>query len=226
MKTKMRFKLNIRTKMLVYLLIIPSVVFLMAAFILLNKFRYSYRENIISILENQSELQAKSLVNSCQIHVNQINNGIITFQSTNEYNIDGQKDILYEFLHATINNNPSVISIWADLEMSYLYDNPTILFGRERQVMKREINGIEFEKQFFDTISEDAGSDYYRMKVDGQGLIADFTFITGIEDNTDYYSFIYTAPLKKNNKIVGGIGAEIKIEDTFLKKEYDNCMIN
>ncbi|HSH51823.1 MAG TPA: cache domain-containing protein, partial [Bacteroidales bacterium] len=208
----MKIKMNLKTKMLVYILAVSSIIYALALGYV------SLKLNSISI-NNAKELTdtyAREYANHVKADLNVDMNmaRALADVSKGYKNIDPQnrKEIHKEMLLHLIQENSNFLSTWYNWELSALWPDWDKPHGRLRLTYYRMGGQILYKEEILDTVPGFTRGAYYDIMDKKIEYVMDPYFFAYQQGEDEILETSVTVPILDDNKAVGMAGFDLPLQ--------------
>ncbi|MDA3779799.1 MAG: hypothetical protein PF487_06225 [Bacteroidales bacterium] len=205
----MKLKMNIKSKMLLYILIVSSLIYITA----LGYVSLKLNEIALNDAHKLADSYAGEYANYTKANLNvDIDMARATAQAFQGYmNIkeNDRNKIYKEILENLIKENPNFLSTWITWELGAVYPEWNKPFGRERITYYRLGGQIKYKKEIIDTIAGFNKGAYYDIMESKEEMVMDPYFFTYKEGEEEMLETSVAVPILNKNKFVGLAGFDI-----------------
>ncbi|MBN1987895.1 MAG: PAS domain-containing protein [Bacteroidales bacterium] len=204
------FKLRIRTKVLVFVLITTIGVFaLIGAFISLKTSKLAV-DNALSIAKGHAEKVANAAKSEIELDLGFSRALAQSFATYHLYDTTTRDSIFYNIIKSQAENNPRYVSVWTSLEYFAFKPNYTKSYGR-RSVTAYLKHGTTLITEEDKNLTGDVvGSGYQIAKALNKEIVLDpYTFT--LDGNTEILGTSVCVPVQRNGLFVGLAGVDIEL---------------
>ncbi|MDX9855044.1 MAG: PAS domain-containing protein, partial [Tenuifilaceae bacterium] len=204
------FKLRIRTKVLVLVLLTTVGVFaLIGAFISSKTSRLAV-DNALSIAKGHAEKVANAAKSELELDLGFSRALAQSFATYHLYDSIARDSIFYSILKSQVEQNPRYVSVWTNLEYSAYKPNYTKTYGR-RSVSAYIKHGTTLVTEEDKNLTGDVvGSGYHQAKSSNNEIILD-PYIFTLDGTTELLGTSVCAPVRRNGQFVGLAGVDIEL---------------
>ncbi len=208
-----KFRISIRTKLLVYILLTTIIVFTsILGYIVINT------------NENAIEDAHKFVIATAQQHANEVkailDNDIATcrsmasaFSGYKDIDAENRYDIYNTIMKDILIHHPQFLSIWTSWELSAIRNDFKEVNGRDRLTYYRENNQILYTFETIEIGELNLGGIYYDLKANPRESLTDPYFSAYTDDQTSHTLMSsITIPLLDNGEFIGLTGADIEMD--------------
>jgi methyl-accepting chemotaxis protein len=205
--------MSIKTKMLVYILLISSVIYILAV----GYISYKLKTNALNDAKDKIDAIAKEYANSVKADLNVdmiMSRGIAQALETYYGQPLAQwKEQQNEILKNIIQKNPQFLSVWTNWELNYVWPNYQKDHGRIRLTYYRINNVIKYKEEVIDTVPGFTKGAYYDVKEKKEELVMDPYYFpySGIAAEEILETSV-GVPIMHNNEFIGLAGIDLSLE--------------
>jgi methyl-accepting chemotaxis protein len=204
--------MSIKTKMLVYILLISSVIYILAV----GYISYKLKTNALNDAKDKIDAIAKEYANSVKADLNVdmiMSRGIAQALETYYGQPLAQwKEQQNEILKNIIQKNPQFLSVWTNWELNYVWPNYQKDHGRIRLTYYRINNVIKYKEEVIDTVPGFTKGAYYDVKEKKEELVMDpyYFSYSGIAAEEILETSV-GVPIMHNNEFIGLAGIDLSL---------------
>lgn len=185
MKVKMKVKMNLKTKMLVFILATSSIIYALAlgyVSLKLNNIAFDNAKELTTTYAREyanytkADLSVDMNMTRALAHVSKIYKNLPPNQ---------MKPILIEMIKHLIDENPNFLSTWYNWELSAIWPGWEKPYGRLRLTYYRSDGAIKYKEEILDTVAGFTKGAYYDILEKQIEYVMDpyyFTYNTGEEE--------------------------------------------
>ena len=209
----MKMGMSLKSKMLVYILLISSVIYILAV----GYISYKLKTNALADAEDKIDAIAKEYANSVKADLNVdmiMSRGVAqSIETFKDEPLREWKEKHNEILENVIKQNPKFLSVWANWELNTIRPNYNKEHGRLRLTYYRENNVIKYKEEVLDTVAGFNKGAYYDVKEKKQELVMNpyYFSYSGIEADEILETSV-GVPMLDNDKYVGLVGIDLSLE--------------
>ena len=182
----MQFKMNINTKMLIYILATSILIFgASISYITLNS-KEMTKYDAIKIADSYANQYAYLTKSNLNVDMDITRAMAQAMMSYKKIPYDLQTDFFDAILYKIMEKNPDFLSVWTSWELSSRDTNWTKDHGRARFTLFRdENNEIQYYSDTLDLESDNEAGAYYKMKVSKEETVMDPYFFSYTKKKED-----------------------------------------
>ncbi len=205
----MKLKKNLKSKMLLYILVVSSLIYIAAlgyVSLKLNKIAFSDAQKIADLYAGKYANYTKSDLN---VDIDMARATAQAIQGYENIKRNDRKEIYTEILENLIKENPNFLSSWITWEMNALYPEWDKPYGRERLTYYRLGGQIKYKEEIVDTIAGFNKGAYYDAMENKEELVMDPYFFSYKEDEEQILETSVAVPILNKGKFIGLAGFDI-----------------
>jgi methyl-accepting chemotaxis protein len=208
----MKMKMNLKTKMLVYILTASSVIYVLALGYVSLKLSSIAEENAKQLTKSYASEYANYV--KADLNVDMDMARALAHVSMGYKNLDPQnrKEIHKEMLRHLIEENPKILSTWYNWELSALWPDWDKPHGRLRLTYYRMGGQILYKEEILDTIPGFTRGAYYDIMDKKVEYVMDPYFFTYQQGEDEILETSVTVPILDENKAVGMAGFDLSLQ--------------
>lgn len=208
----MRMKMNLKTKMLVYILTASSIIYVLALGYVSLKLNSITEENAKQITNTYASEFANYVKADLNIDMNMAR--ALAHVSMGYKNLDPQnrKEIQKEMLLHLIEENPTFLSTWYNWELSAIWPDWDKPHGRLRLTYYRMGGQILYKEEILDTVPGFTRGAYYDIMDKKVEYVMDPYFFTYQQGEEEILETSVTVPILDDNKAVGMAGFDLPLQ--------------
>ncbi len=204
------FKLRIRTKVLVLVLLTTVGVFaLIGAFISIKTSRLAV-DNALSIAKGHAEKVANAAKSELELDLGFSRALAQSFATYHLYDSTARDSIFYNILKSQVEQNPRYVSVWTNLEYSAYKPNYTKTYGRKSVTAYIKHGTTLISEENKNLTGDVVGSGYHLAKSSNNEIILD-PYIFTLDGTTELLGTSVCAPVRRNGQFVGLAGVDIEL---------------
>jgi len=210
----MRFKMNLNTKMLVYILTTSVVIFgATIAFVSINSKNIALND-AIKIADSYAREYANLTKAELNVDMNITRAMAQSFMAYKDIPYDLRTGIFNSILFKIAEENPNFLSVWTNWELQYRDSNWTKTHGRARFTTYRDQNNeIHYYSDTLDVEVENKESAYYAMKISKQETVMDPYFFSYTKRKEDeILETSVCSPILVNGDFAGLAGIDLSLD--------------
>ena len=165
--------MNIKSKMLVYILLVSSVIYVLAVGYISFKLKSNSLQNAedkIDAIARQYASTVKADLNVDMIMSRGLAQSLETFYGEP---ISQWKEKNNEIMINMMNKNPRFLSVWANWELNAVQSGYNKVNGRQRLTFFRSKGDIAYKEEILDTTESFDRGAYYNVKENKEELVMD-----------------------------------------------------
>ncbi|MEA3317953.1 MAG: HAMP domain-containing protein, partial [Bacteroidota bacterium] len=205
----MKIKMTIKSKMLLYILVVSSLIYAAA----LGYVSFKLDKITFSDAQKIADSYAGEYANITKADLNiDIDMARATAQAMQDYKKIDRKDrkrIYTGIIKNQIKENSNFLSTWITWDMDLLYPEWNKPFGRERLTYYQIGGQIKFKQEIVDTLRGTNKGAYYDIKKSKDELVMNPYFFTYKEGEDEILETSVGAPIIVNSKFIGLVGYDI-----------------
>jgi len=208
----MRMKMNLKTKMLVYILSVSSIIYALALGYVSLKLNSISIDNAKELTDTYASEYANYVKADLNVDMNMAR--ALADVSKGYKNLDPQnrKEIHKEMLLHLIEENPNFLSTWYNWELSALWPDWDKPHGRLRLTYYRMGGQILYKEEILDTIPGFTRGAYYDIMDKKVEYIMDPYFFAYQQGEEEILETSVTVPILDENKAVGMAGFDLPLQ--------------
>jgi methyl-accepting chemotaxis protein len=216
MKLKLRVKMNLKTKMLVYILTASLVIYALAlgyVSLKLNKIAFDNAKELTTTYAREYANYTKADLSVDMNMTRALSNIAMGYKNLPP---DQMKEILNEMLVHLIEENPNYLSTWFNWELSAIWPEWEKPFGRQRLTYYRMDGEILYKEEVIDTVPGFTKGAYYDMLEKQEEYVMDPYYFTYKEGEEEVLETSVAVPI-----IVDGVSVGVAGFDLLLQRFQD-----
>jgi methyl-accepting chemotaxis protein len=234
----MKLKLKIRHKIQLFILLTTFVIYSLAVGYISIKSKNMAFEDATQISDNYVKGAARKVEIYLEKYLTTVENLSHTFTSYQQMREKNRRDVIGNMMINTLKSNPDFLAVWSTWEPNSIDSLDSLYAGKKGSTvignfgrMYYKNNGqIIFDKSVESNADEIYSGNYYQIpKKTKKPIILDpyyYSYTDSEADKTHETSIV--APIMSNNRFLGVVGADIKL-DQFQKiieqvKPYKNSI--
>jgi methyl-accepting chemotaxis protein len=234
----MKLKLKIRHKIQLFILLTTFVIYSLAVGYISIKSKNMAFEDATQISDNYVKGAARKVEIYLEKYLTTVENLSHTFTSYQQMREKSRRDVIGNMMINTLKSNPDFLAVWSTWEPNSIDSLDSLYAGKKGSTvignfgrMYYKNNGqIIFDKSVESNADEIYSGNYYQIpKKTKKPIILDpyyYSYTDSEADKTHETSIV--APIMSNNRFLGVVGADIKL-DQFQKiieqvKPYKNSI--
>jgi PAS domain S-box-containing protein len=210
----MRFKMNLNTKMLVYILTTSVIIFgASIAFVSINSKNMALKD-AIKIADSYAREYANLTKADLSVDMNITRALAQSFMSYRDIPYDLRTDIYNNIMHKIAEENPSFLSVWANWELQFRDTNWTKNHGRARFTIFRDQNNlVQYYTDTLDLEGDNKESAYYAMKVSKEETVMNPYFFSYTKQKGDeILETSVCSPILIDGEFAGLAGIDLSLD--------------
>lgn len=210
----MRFKMNLNTKMLVYILTTSVIIFgASIAFVSINSKNIALND-AIKIADSYAREYANLTKADLNVDMDITRAMAQVFMSYRTIPYDLRTDIFNNMMFKIAEENPNFLSVWANWELQYRDSTWTKNHGRARFTIYRDQNNeIQYYTDTLDLEADNKESAYYGMKVSKEETVMDPYFFSYTKRKEDeILETSVCSPILIDNEFAGLAGIDLSLD--------------
>jgi methyl-accepting chemotaxis protein len=203
--------MKIRSKMLLSVIIIASVVFISSIGYLTTTLKKKSLENAFKLADAVAKENAnliRSSLNSEMGMARSLANSFSEFRSIAE---NKREEITKLFLQSVAKENPDFLSVWASWELSSIDHTWLKAYGRNSYTFYRENGDLKYYKESKNTEGDTPGSSYTLIKTTKKEVITDPYWYTYTGSTKSILETSACTPVIENNRFAGLFGFDFEL---------------
>ncbi|MBI9053038.1 MAG: GAF domain-containing protein [Bacteroidales bacterium] len=216
MKLKLRVKMNLKTKMLVYILTASLVIYALAlgyVSLKLNKIAFDNAKELTTTYAREYANYTKADLSVDMNMTRALSNIAMGYKNLPQ---DQMKEILNEMLFHLIEENPNYLSTWFNWELSAIWPEWEKPFGRQRLTYYRMDGEILYKEEVIDTVPGFTKGAYYDMLEKQEEYVMDPYYFTYKEGEEEVLETSVAVPI-----IIDGVSVGVAGFDLLLQRFQD-----
>jgi len=212
MKFKLRVKMNLKTKMLVYILTASLVIYALAlgyVSIKLNKIAFDNAKELTTTYAREYANYTKADLSVDMNMTRALANIALGYKNLPP---DEMKDIFNEMLLHLIEENPNFLSTWFNLELSAIWPDWEKPFGRQRLTYYRMDGKILNKEEVIDTVPGFTKGAYYDMLEKQEEYVMDPYYFTYKEGEDEVLETSVAVPIIVDGVSIGVAGLDLLLQ--------------
>ena len=209
----MKKGMSIKSKMLVFILLISSVIYVLAV----GYISYKLKNNSLTNAKEKIDAIAKHYASSVKSDLN-VDMSMSRRLAQNIYAVHGEpirkwKQKHNEILRNYIERNPEFLSVWTNLELDKVTNWYTKSHGRIRLTYYRAQGKIKYKEEILDTTANFDRGAYYDVKESKNELVMNPYYFAYTEEEEEIMETSVGVPVLSNNdEFVGLAGIDLSLE--------------
>ncbi len=205
--------MSIKSKMLVYILLISSVIYILAV----GYITYKLRTNALTNAKANIDAIAKESAQSVKADLNVdmiMSRGLAqTLEVYKGKPLNQWKEQHNEMLENVIRKNPKFLSVWTNWELDKIDPEYKKEYGRLRLTYYRQNNQIKYKEEILDTVAGFTKGAYYDVKENKEELVMNpyYFSYSGIEAEEILETSV-GVPILEGNEFIGLSGIDLSLE--------------
>ena len=212
MKLKLKVKMNLKTKMLVYILTASVIIYALAlgyVSLKLNKIAFDNAKELTTTYAREYANNTKADLSVDMNMTRALANIAMGYKNLPQ---DQMEEILNEMLFHLIKENPNFLSTWFNWELSAVLPNWKKPFGRERLTYYRMDGQILYKKEIIDTMPGFTRGAYYDMLEKQVEYVMDPYYFTYKEGEDEVLETSVAVPIVIDGVSVGVAGFDLLLQ--------------
>jgi len=217
----MRFKLKIRHKIQLFVLVTTFIIYSLAVGYISIKSKNMAFEDATQISDNYVKGAARKVEIYLEKYLTTVENLSNTFTVYKKMKEENRRDVIGDMMVNTLNSNPDFLAVWStwepnsidSLDSLYAGKKGSTVIGNFGRLYYKDNGKITFDKSVESNADEIYAGDYYQIpKKTKEPIILDpyyYSYTDNEADKTHETSIV--APILSNNRFVGVVGADIKL---------------
>lgn len=208
----MKMKMNLKTKMLVYILTASSIIYALALGYISLKLNNIAFDNAKNLTDTYAREYANYVMADLNVDMNMAR--ALAHVSQGYKNLDPQnrKEIHKEMLRHLIEENPNFLSTWYNWELSAIWPDWEKPHGRLRLTYYRMGGQILFQEEILDTVPGFTRGAYYDMLDKKVEYVMDPYYYTYQAGEEEVLETTVAVPVLDENKSVGVAGFDLLLQ--------------
>jgi len=212
----MKLKMNLKSKMLFYILTVSALIYIAALGYIslkLNKIAYLDAQKIADSYAGEYANYTKANLN---VDIDMARATAQAMQGYENINRKDRKKIYTEILNNLIKENSNFLSTWITWEMKAIYPEWNKDIGRERLTYYKLGGQIKYKEEIVDTIPGFSRGAYYDIMESKEEMVMDPYFFSYKEGEDQILETSVGVPIINKGKFIGIAGIDIGM-DRFQK---------
>lgn len=204
--------MNIKSKMLVYILLVSSVIYVLAVGYISFKLKNNSLQNAedkIDAIARQYASTVKADLNVDMIMSRGLAQSLETFHGQP---ISQWKEKNNEIMINMMKKNPRFLSVWANWELNAVQPGYNKLDGRQRLTYYRSKGDIAYKEEILDTTASFERGAYYNVKENKEELVMDPYYFAYVEGEEEILETSVGVPILASGNFVGLAGIDLSLE--------------
>ncbi|MFP4025561.1 MAG: cache domain-containing protein, partial [Thiohalospira sp.] len=205
-------KMNLKTKMLIYILTASSIIYALALGYISLKLNNIAFDNAKTLTDTYAREYANYVMADLNVDMNMAR--ALAHVSQGYKNLDPQnrKEIHKEMLRDLIEENPNFLSTWYNWELSAIWPDWEKPYGRLRLTYYRMGGQILYKEEILDTVPGFTRGAYYDMLDKKVEYVMDPYYFTYQEGEEEFLETSVAVPILDENKSVGVAGFDLLLQ--------------
>ncbi|MGM0497415.1 MAG: cache domain-containing protein [Bacteroidota bacterium] len=204
--------MSIKSKMLVFILLVSSIIYVFAVGYVSYKFKSTSLTNSKENIDALAKQHANNVKADLDVEMIMSRGLAQTFETYQGEPLEEWKQRHNEILENIIKKNPNFLSVWTNLELDKVtswYDEED---GRIRLTYYRAEGEIKYKEEILDTTPDFDRGAYYDVKESGEELVMDPYYFAYTEEEEEILETSVGAPLMKDDEFIGLAGIDLSLE--------------
>ncbi|MDZ7742564.1 MAG: ATP-binding protein [Bacteroidota bacterium] len=211
--TGRKFKLRLRTRLLIYILSATTVVYVGALIYIVWQTEKALVEESTSFVSAATQKNANLVKDELDIDITICRSIASVYQGYKKISRKQRVEIYNEILKNVLNNNDHYVSFWVSWELNAIDPEYTREHGRERYTYYRQDGEMIYQEEVLETDVEEVSGVYYDIKANPRETITEpyFYSYTG-KPGDQILEASVAVPIMDDGEFVGLVGADIELE--------------
>jgi len=208
----MKVKMNLKTKMLVYILTVSSVIYALALGYVSLKLNNIAFENAKELTNTYAREYANYTKADLSVDMNMARALAQVSKVYKNLPPDQMKEILNEMLEHLIKENPNFLSTWYNWELSAIWPDWKKPYGRLRITYYRLGKQIKYKEEILDTVAGFTKGAYYDILDKKVEYVMDPYYFAYQEGEEEVMETSVAMPIIEDGVSVGVAGLDLKLQ--------------
>mgnify|MGYP000577203533 CR=1 FL=1 len=204
--------MSIKSKMLVFILLISSIIYIAAV----GYISYKLKNNSLANAKEKIDAIAQHYASSVKADLNVdmvMSRGMAqTFEAFHGEPLKNWKQKHNEILKNIIDKNPEFLSVWTNLELDKVTDWYSKSHGRIRLTYYRAQGEIRYKEEILDTTPNFERGAYYDVKESKEELVMNPYYFAYTEEEEEIMETSVGVPILVNGEYIGLAGIDLSLE--------------
>jgi len=208
----MKVKMNLKTKMLVYILTATSIIYALALGYVSLKLNNLAYENAKKLTQTYAREYANYTKADLSVDMNMTRALANIAMGYKNLDPKKRKDIHLDMIKHLIEENPNFLSTWFNWQLKYIWPNYKKEDGRLRLTYYRQGGQILLKEEIIDTIPGFTKGAYYDILEQKREYVMDPYYFTYAEGEEAILETSVAVPIMDNGKVVGLAGLDLPLK--------------
>ena len=208
----MKVKMNLKTKMMVYILSASLLIYALALGYVSLKLNNIAFNNAKKLTDTYAREYANYTKADLSVDMNMTRALADVSKIYKSLPPDQMKDILNEMIEHLIEENPNFLSTWYNWELSAIRPNWKKPYGRLRLTYYRMGGQIKYKEEIIDTVAGFTKGAYYDILEKQQEYVMDPYYFTYMEGEDEVLETSVAMPIIDNGVSVGVAGVDLELQ--------------
>jgi methyl-accepting chemotaxis protein len=208
----MKIKMNLKTKMLIYILTVSSVIYALALGYVSLKLNNIAFDNAKELTNTYAREYANYTKADLSVDMNMARALANVSMIYKNLPLDQMYDVMNEMIFHLLEENPNFLSTWYNWELSAIWPDWEKPFGRERLTYYRMDGQILYRTEIIDTVAGFTKGAYYEMLEKQQEFVMDPYYFTYKEGEEEILETSVAVPIVMDGISVGVAGFDLPLQ--------------
>ena len=208
----MKVKMNLKTKMLVYILTATSIIYALALGYVSLKLNNLAYENAKKLTQTYAREYANYTKADLSVDMNMTRALANIAMGYKNLDPKKRKDIHLDMIKHLIEENPNFLSTWFNWQLKYIWPNYKKEDGRLRLTYYRQGGQILLKEEIIDTIPGFTKGAYYDILAQKKEYVMDPYYFTYAEGEEAILETSVAVPIMDNGNVVGLAGLDLPLK--------------
>jgi len=204
--------MSIKSKMLVFILLISSIIYVFAVGYISYKLKNNSLTNSKEKIDAIAEKYANSVKADLDVEMIMSRGLAQTFEAFHGEPLSEWQQKHDEILKNIIRKNPDFLSVWTNLELNKVTPWYNKENGRIRLTYYRAEGEIKYKEEILDTTQNFDRGAYYDIRESKEELVMNPYYFAYTEEEDEILETSVGAPLIKDNEFIGLAGIDLSLE--------------
>lgn len=207
----MKIRMKIRSKLLLSVIIIASIVFISSIGYLTSNLKDKSLKDAFKLADAVARENANIIRSSLNTEMGMARAFANSFHNFRSIPERDRESISKLFLNGIAVENPDFLSVWISWEKNSLDKSWTKPYGRDRYTYYRENNELKYKMDIRNYDGDDATSSYYKIKISKKETVIDPYWFSYTTTSKPVLETSVCVPLLEGDKFAGLFGFDFEL---------------